>query len=311
MKAVTLSVHGGPEALEYRDVPDPTPLTPKLSYPPSVVAEIAVAVHEAGARLAVHVMGDNVGLALDAGADSIEHGTLASEDEIRAMAARRVALVPTLSTVAGRYLEPMGAEPILDRARAALPLAAELGVPLLAGTDEEPPGTLADEAAWMVRYGVPPAVAVAGATDVARAFLGLPGLEDGAPADLVTFDADPCADLSALARPVAVVAGGQRRRRRSRSGRQRRSGRRVHSATIRPRRQVPVTERTASVHNTTRRRLGGRIVVLCTRTGRDSPFIVAVRRGPRRAPAQRSPKKSALSPYWNSRKGIARSTALT
>src|SRR4051794_35770401 len=201
---------GAPWVKLILDVPDPTPLTPTLSYPPSVVAEIAAAAHEAGARLAVHVMGDNVGLALDAGADTIEHGTLASEDEVREMAARGVALVPTLSTVAGRYLEPMGADAILDRARAALPLAAELGVPLLAGTDEEPPGTVAAEVGWMVRYGVPPEVAVAGASSAARAFFGLPALEDGAPADLVTFAADPAADVGALASPVAVVARGLR-----------------------------------------------------------------------------------------------------
>ena len=43
-----------------------------------------------------------------------------------------------------------------------------------------------------------------------REFLGLPGLEPGAPADLVTFDDDPRADPDALKRPAAILAGGRR-----------------------------------------------------------------------------------------------------
>jgi len=56
------------------------PLAPRLSYEPAVVAEIAAAVHGAGGRLAVHVMGDHVDIAIDAGADSIEHANLADAD---------------------------------------------------------------------------------------------------------------------------------------------------------------------------------------------------------------------------------------
>jgi imidazolonepropionase-like amidohydrolase len=66
------------------------------------------------------------------------------------------------------------------------------------------------EAAALVRYGVPARAAIAAATTGARAYLGLPGLEPGAPADVVTFDRDPREDIGALATPAAVVAGGQR-----------------------------------------------------------------------------------------------------
>jgi imidazolonepropionase-like amidohydrolase len=186
------------------DVPDPSPLAPRLSYPESVVHEIGTAVHEAGGRLMTHVMGEHVALALEGGADSIEHGTFASPDELREMAARRVAWTPTLSTIAGRYLEPMGISAPLDLLRTTLPLAADVGVPILAGTDEEPPGTVAAEVAKLIEYGVPPEVAIAAATTTARAFLGLPSLEDGAPADLVTFED------ATLARPTGVLSGGER-----------------------------------------------------------------------------------------------------
>ena len=113
------------------------------------------------------------------------------------------------------HLEPIAdrvpaARELLDLQRRTLPLAAELGVTLLAGTDEEPHGSVAAEVAALVRFGVPPAAAIAAATTGARRFLGLPGLEAGAPADLVTFDRDPASDIAALGAPVAVVAEGRR-----------------------------------------------------------------------------------------------------
>ncbi len=98
---------------------------------------------------------------------------------------------------------------LLEAHRAALTLAAELGVTLLTGTDESDHGGAPEEAAALVRYGVPEPVAVTAATSGARAYFGLPGLEPGAPADLVTFDRDPRADIAVLAAPAAVVAGGQ------------------------------------------------------------------------------------------------------
>jgi imidazolonepropionase-like amidohydrolase len=131
------------------------------------------------------------------------------------MSARGTAWCPTLTTVLG-HIEPIAehvpaARALLDRQRETLPLAAELGVTLLAGTDEEPHGSVAEEVAAMVRYGAPVDVALAAATTGARRYLGLPGLEDGAPADVVTFDRDPRADVTALREPAAVVCGGRAR----------------------------------------------------------------------------------------------------
>jgi imidazolonepropionase-like amidohydrolase len=189
------------------------PLDPQLGYPFDAVAAIADAVHAEGARLAVHVMGRIVREIVEAGADSIEHGNWADADTVREMAARGTAWCPTLTTVLG-HIEPIAehvpaARALLDRQRETLPLAVELGVTLLAGTDEEPHGSVAEEIAAMVRYGAPVKVALAAATTGARRYLELPGLEDGAPADLVTFDRDPRAGVEALREPVAVVAGGR------------------------------------------------------------------------------------------------------
>jgi hypothetical protein len=189
---------GWPWAKVILDFPAPggSPLEPRLGYEPAVLREIADAVHEAGGRLAMHVMGDTVDLAIEAGADSIEHGNFASPDAVRAMAERGIAWVPTLTTVAERYLERVPpARPLLDRQRATLRLAGELGVTVLAGTDEEPHGSVAREVAALVRYGLPPQAAVAGATHAAYAFFGV------TPAGEVTFARDPVEDVSTLAEP--------------------------------------------------------------------------------------------------------------
>jgi imidazolonepropionase-like amidohydrolase len=189
------------------------PLEPALGYPIALVADIADAVHAEGGRLAVHVMGRIVREIVEAGVDSVEHGNWADAETVREMAARGTAWCPTLTTVLA-YIEPVAdrvpaARALLDGQRETLPLAAELGVTLLAGTDEAPHGSVAAEVAAMVGYGAPPAAALAAATTGARAYFGLAGLEPGAPADLVTFDRDPRTEVGALATPAAVLSAGR------------------------------------------------------------------------------------------------------
>jgi imidazolonepropionase-like amidohydrolase len=207
---------GRPWAKIIADHPGPNgnPLAPRLGYSFDLVAEIAAAVHAEGGRLAVHVMGDIVREVVEAGVDSVEHGNWADANVVREMAARGTAWCPTLTTVL-HHIEPVAdrlaaARALLDRQRETLPLAAELGVTLLAGTDEEPHGSVADEVGALVRHGVPPRAALDAATTGARDYLGLPGLEPGAPADLVTFERDPRDDVHVLGAPAAILAGGRR-----------------------------------------------------------------------------------------------------
>ena len=195
------------------------PLDPRLGYPVELVAEIAGAVHAEGGRLAVHVMGADrparwwrparTRSSTATGADR-RHGP-------SRWPRHGTAWCPTLTTVLG-YIEPIAervppARALLDRQRETLPLAAELGVTLLAGTDEAPHGSVAAEVAAMVRYGAPPAAALAAATTGARRYLGLPGLEPGAPADLVTFDRDPRGMSRRCASPPPCCAAGGAERR--------------------------------------------------------------------------------------------------
>ncbi len=80
---------------------------------------------------------------------------------------------------------------------------------LLAGTDSRPHGRVTDEISALVEAGLRPHDALAAASWAARDYLGWAGLEPGAPADAVVYDADPRADLSQLASPAAVILRGR------------------------------------------------------------------------------------------------------
>jgi imidazolonepropionase-like amidohydrolase len=71
-------------------------------------------------------------------------------------------------------------------------------------------GTVVDEIRQLIAHGLSPTAALGAGSTVARSFLGAPALEDGAPADVVTFDDDPRDDPEILRYPAAVVIGGRR-----------------------------------------------------------------------------------------------------
>jgi len=85
-------------------------------------------------------------------------------------------------------------------------------VTVLAGTDAGmvPHGLIATEIALLLAAGLTPEQALAAGSWAARAYLGLPGLEEGAPADLVAFPDDPREDVEALRRPQLVLLAGHR-----------------------------------------------------------------------------------------------------
>ena len=93
------------------------------------------------------------------------------------------------------------------RARIAelLPLAARLGVPVLAGPDVT--GSLPREVVLLAQMGLEPKAALPAASTWPRQFLGA-----AATADLVTYHHDPREDPGQLAHPAAVVAGATRLR---------------------------------------------------------------------------------------------------
>lgn len=187
---------------------------PEQTFDIDVVAGMVDAVHAAGARVAAHVTTPIVRDLVRIGVDSIEHGTALDEDTLSEMARRGSAWTPTLTAVTSRPPDDAPADLMerwaarLDLMRELLPRAMSLGVTVLTGSDVV--GTVAGEVALLTSYGVEPVDALSAATTAARRYLGFEPLAPGAPADLVTYDADPRDDPQVLAHPAAVVAAGVR-----------------------------------------------------------------------------------------------------
>ena len=182
----------------------------------------AEAVHAAGARIAVHAFTrEAAASAVAAGVDSIEHGWGLDAELVGEMARRGITWTPTLSldemmldmAAGGRGQQRSAAvdrwlREAVERIEPLIVLARGLDVPLLAGTDGVQPVTR--EVARLHEAGLEPADALATASSAARAALGEPGLEDGAPADLVWFASDPRESPELLERPDLVVLRGER-----------------------------------------------------------------------------------------------------
>jgi imidazolonepropionase-like amidohydrolase len=197
----------------------------KPSFPPDAFAAAIGAAHALGAKVTAHCFGHEVlpGL-IEAGIDCIEHGTGLTTDLVDAMVAHGTALVPTAKQLdnvpqyaaqAGEKFPQYAATmtDLYERRRATIMSAHEAGVPIYAGTDAGgvlPHGLIAEEVRELAAYGMPARDALAAASWKARDWLGLnPLLDEGAPADLVVYDADPRVDLTVLARPARVVLRGR------------------------------------------------------------------------------------------------------
>ena len=195
--------------------------------------ELAAAVetaHGMGRRVAAHAHGiDGIRRAVEAGVDTIEHGTHLHEDAgvAKEMAARGVFLVPTLKALAG-IADPEGpGVPDDMRAKAhdrrsdrdrTFRLALEVGLPIAMGTDAATPfnrhGENAEELELMVSLGMSPLPAMAAASGVAARALGrddIGVLAPGMLVDVVVWNGTPHDDIRALQHaPIAVFVGGER-----------------------------------------------------------------------------------------------------
>jgi len=196
----------------------------RANWRPETLAEVARTVHVSGGRVAIHAMiGEVVDAAVRAGFDSIEHGIGADEDAIDRMLAGSIAWVPTLFPGGAAAFEGFARSlgmpddevrrmsEHVDRWPSVIAAAAESGVRVLAGTDagQGPHGMIAHQVRLLIEAGVDPERALAGASWDARSFLGLPGIEEGAPADLVVFSEDPRVDPGVLEHPDLIVLDGR------------------------------------------------------------------------------------------------------
>ena len=190
-----------------------------VTYELPILSEAVAAVHAAGGRVGAHCF-TRVGaeVAIRAGCDSLEHGWGVDEALVDDMALRGVAWIPLLGIAAAMWRtacrdgEPERAawvEESMQRLATLLPQAHRRGVQIFAGTDWFPEVTIADEIRELHGRGLTASEALAAGSWGARAWLAEPGIEDGAPADLVLYDADPRAALDVLERPSLILIAGR------------------------------------------------------------------------------------------------------
>ncbi|WP_066943339.1 amidohydrolase family protein [Streptomyces lushanensis] len=202
-----------------RDAGDLTACWPR----DEVEAAIAEA-HRLGARVTAHCFAE---IALrdlvEAGIDCVEHATGLTEDTIPLFAEHGVAIVPTLVNIATfPRLAEGGASKfprwsthmtrLYERRYDTVRAAYDAGIPVYTGTDAGgglAHGLVGAEVAELVKAGIPRVDALSAAVWGARRWLGRPGLEEGAPADLVVYDEDPRADVGVLAAPRRIVLNGR------------------------------------------------------------------------------------------------------
>jgi imidazolonepropionase-like amidohydrolase len=184
--------------------------------------------HLYGKKVAVHAHGnDGIVAALQAGVDSIEHGTLMQDDSVALFKKSGAYYVPTLSTING-YRERIANNPdaYTPEVRAkidwrisitgkSLRLAHAAGVRIAFCTDAgvSKHGRNADEFELMVEHGMTPAAAIRAATLNAADLLGLQdqvgSLEPGKQADLIAVEGDPLVDVRVLKQVKLVMKGGR------------------------------------------------------------------------------------------------------
>ncbi len=192
--------------------------------------DVAVqASHGAGLKIAAHCHGfEGTRLAVEAGIDSVEHGTYVDEPTVQLMAQMGTYMVPTMSTwdARARLATQMGwshaqMADIHDRKEnsiASFQRALRAGVRIATGTDAggSPArhGFVAREVELMVENGMTPQAALEASTRVAADLLGIEDIagtiEVGKQADMVLIDGDPLSDPGALRNIWAVFQSGRR-----------------------------------------------------------------------------------------------------
>lgn len=184
-----------------------------------------------GLRTLVHAYKDAVRAATLAGCTEIEHGTLASDDDLKLMAEKGTYLDPQAGLVIENYLlnkdKYLGTSGYTAEGFAAmekiLPMNHEIvehaaktpGLKMIFGTDAVAGahGRNAEEFIDRVRdCSVDPMAAMVSANSLGAEALGMgdqigsiaPGLQ----ADIIALDGDPLKDITAVRRVVFVIKGG-------------------------------------------------------------------------------------------------------
>ncbi len=191
---------------------------PVNNYPLDALTEAVAVAHEAGARVAVHTMAHAATDAVAAGVDSIEHGPFLTEEDLRLLAARGGAWVPTIGNQK-HWVDALGPESSggrlfatgLEQMVSNLPLAEEIGLTVLAGSDLAiPHGQIATEARLLRDHGLSDRAATIATSTAAFDYVGrTEWLRPGSTADAVFFPGNPYDDVTTLDRPELIIHRGR------------------------------------------------------------------------------------------------------
>lgn len=226
-KAVRFEIKNGADVIKAAVSGGVLSLTDEVDTPQFTPAEIAALVdetHRLRKKVAVHCHGDQAAKdAVEAGVDSIEHGSFLKPETLQLMKTKGTYLVPTLMATEW-ILGKLDSYPPALQAKAKAAGAArtdmfrnavKLGVKIGLGTDAAvyPHGMNAREFKLMVDLGMPPIEALRAATASDADLLGISAkvgtLEKGKLADIVAMPGDPTADITATERVSFVMKEGK------------------------------------------------------------------------------------------------------
>jgi imidazolonepropionase-like amidohydrolase len=186
-----------------------------------------------GLRTLVHAYKDAVRAAALAGCTQVEHGVLATDDDLKLMAAKGTFLDPQAGLVWENYLLNKekfvgtlgypttlagftGMEPLIPMYREFIRRASRIrGLKIVFGTDAlaGSHGHNAEEFIDRVRdCGIDPMTAMVSANSLGAEALGMAGdigsIAPGLQADIIALDGDPLKNITAVRRVVFVMKGG-------------------------------------------------------------------------------------------------------
>lgn len=196
--------------------------------------------HRQGVKIAVHSgTQPSIQMCIDAGFDTIEHGTFLTEAQARQMAEKGIAWTPTITAYTYLYEQtkqmieagvdmdnPIAARAVHDQAffqpafeayRDNFKKLYDTGVTVLAGSDmvlyKAPPLPIHQELGYMVDYGITPVEAVRTATYNAASVLGIEketgSLKEGLAGDLLVVKGDVSKNIRALDDVLEVYLAGK------------------------------------------------------------------------------------------------------
>jgi imidazolonepropionase-like amidohydrolase len=226
-KAVRFEVKNGADVIKAAVSGGVLSLADEVDTPQLTPAEMAALVdesHRLRKKVAVHCHGDQAAKeAIEAGVDSIEHGSFMKPETLTLMKNKGTYLTPTLMATEWIMSKIDNYPPALQaKAKAAAAArsdmfrnAVKMGIKVSFGTDAAvfPHGQNAKEFKLMVDLGMQPMDALKTATGNAADLFGIAQktgtLEKGKFADVIALPGDPTADITATERVTFVMKEGK------------------------------------------------------------------------------------------------------